>query len=472
MFEKFRNNRRLTIFIICLASFMGFFDISIVNVSLPTMASYFHIDISLVTWVVLIYVLALGSFLIAFGSLAERVGFKKIFLTGFLIFVIGSFLSGLSTNFNELILFRFIQATGAAMFSALTAAMVANYLPSNKRGLYMGYVATFASLGFAFGPVIGGFITEYINFHWIFFINVPVGIIGIILGMGVLEEMKNSDVKDSFDYIGVILLFIAQAALIFALNRGLALGWTSVLILGSIAASVICWILFIWRESKYISPLLNLNLLRNRNISLPTASNFFFNMPNAGVLVLFPFYLELVKGFQVSQVGIILAILPLAVLIIGPIAGKLSDRIQPNRISALGALVGVISLLLLSTLNVSTGLPYIAVTLFILGASVALYNPPNMKFIMGESPKEMRGVTSGIVTTARMTANAFGVAILQTAAVVGIYLYAGGIINKINIPPDQIVNGFHVAYLVGAGIIVISLILILLVKKDDKIVTK
>lgn len=467
MFESLRNNQKLTIVTICLAAFMGLFDISIVNVSLPTMASYFSIGLDLVTWVVLIYVLALSSFLIAFGSLAERIGFKKIFLAGFLVFTIGSLFSGLSTTFNELIIFRFIQATGAAMFTALTAAMIANYLPDKNRGLYMGYVATFGSLGFALGPVAGGFITQYINFHWIFFINVPVGIIGTLLGISVLEEVKNQDNKGSFDLIGVVLLFIAQATIIFALNRGLELGWTSMIILGCIGTSILTWILFIWREKSYQNPLLNLDLLRNRNISLPTVSNFFFNMPNAGVLVLFPFYLELVQHLQVSQVGLILAIMPLAVLIIGPISGRLSDRFHPNKITALGAVIGIISLLLLSTLNVSTNIAVVCIILFIFGSSFAIFIPPNMKFIMGQSPKEMRGVTSGIVNTARMTANAFGVAILQTVTVIGIYLFSGTF-NKSNLTPEQIVVGFHYAYLVGAFIIVIALILILLVKNDEK----
>ncbi|MCK9151362.1 MFS transporter [Methanobacterium alcaliphilum] len=466
LLEKLRNNQKLTIIIICLASFMGFFDISIVNVSLPTIAHHFSIDVSIVTWVVLIYVLALSSFLIAFGSLAERIGYKKVYLTGFLVFIIGSFLCGISATFNELILFRFIQATGAAMFSALTAAMVANYLPSKNRGLYMGYVATFASLGFAFGPVIGGYITQFLSWNWIFFINVPIGIIGIFLGISVLQEVKNKEISGKFDYVGVILLFIAQATLIFALNRGLALGWTSYLIMGTVLTAIICWILFIWRESRYIDPILNLKLLKNKHISIPTASNFFFNMPNAGVMVLFPFYLELVKGIEVSQVGLVLAIMPLAVLIVGPIAGKLSDKSSPNKITALGALVGIISLLLLSTLDASSSMAYIGLSVFLVGASVALYNPPNMKFIMGESPKKMRGVTSGIVTTARMTANAFGVAILQSVAVIGIYL-AYGVVNKSHLTPDQIVHGFSSAYLAGAVIIVIALVLILFVKEEN-----
>lgn len=157
--------------------------------------------------------------------------------------------------------------------------------------------------------------------------------------------------------------------------------------------------------------------------------------------------------------------MPLAVLIIGPIAGSLSDKIHPNKITAVGAVVGIISLLLLSTLNVSTNIIVVCIILFIFGSSFAIFIPPNMKFIMGQSPKEMRGVTSGIINTARMTANAFGVAILQTVTVVGIYLFSGTF-SKTTLTPDQIVVGFHDAYLVGAIIIVIALILILLVKND------
>ncbi|MBM4240656.1 MAG: MFS transporter [Euryarchaeota archaeon] len=468
MLEKIKNNQKLTIFIISLASFMGFFDISIVNVSLPTIARYFSVDISLVSWVVLIYVLALSSFLIAFGSLADRGGYKKVFLLGFAVFIIGSFLSGISTSFNLLILFRFLQATGAAMFTALTAAMVTTYLPSGNRGQYMGYVATFASIGFALGPVVGGFLTQYLSWNWIFFINVPVGILGIILGSSVLTEVKREDSKEPFDFIGVILLLLAQTTLIFALNRGLQLGWTSVTILTTLGSSIIFWILFLWRESRYSEPILNLNLFRNTKISLATVSNFFFNMPNAGVLVIIPFYLEMVKGLQVSQVGLILAVMPLAVMITGPIAGRVSDRVSPNRVTVFGALLGILSLLLLSTFTVSSTISYIAFVFFILGASVAVFNPPNMKFIMGQSPKEMRAVTSGIVNTARMTANAFGIAILQTAAVISIYMASNGKVTMTNISPELLVTGLHDSFLLGAVIIVIALVLILLIRGKNK----
>ncbi len=445
---------------------MGFFDISIVNVSLPTIARYFSVDIGMVTWVVIIYVLAISSFLIAFGSLADRKGYKKIFLTGFAVFITGSFLSGIAPTFDLLILFRFVQATGAAMFTALTAAMVTAYLPAEKRGRYMGYVATFASVGFAFGPVIGGFLTQYLSWNWIFFINVPIGIIGIILGLSVLHEKEKKQFKKRFDFIGVILLLLAQTTLIFALNRGLQLGWTSPTILLSVGTSIISWILFIWRESRYSEPILKLDLFRNRKISLATFGNFFFNMPNAGILVLIPFYLELVKGLQVSQVGLILSVAAIAVIIIGPIAGRISDRVEPNRVTAVGALIGVISLFLFSTFGIDSTIPYIVMVFFILGASIAVFNPPNMKFIMGESPEEMRAVTSGIVTTARMTANAFGIAILQTVAVISIYLTSNGTANVKNISPDLIVVGFHDAFLVGAFILIIALFLILLIRKN------
>lgn len=330
----------------------------------------------------------------------------------------------------------------------------------------MGYVATFASVGFAFGPVIGGFLTQYLSWNWIFFINVPIGIIGIILGLSVLREKEKKQFKKRFDIIGVILLLLAQTTLIFALNRGLQLGWTSPTILLSVGTSIISWIIFIWRESRYSEPILKLDLFSNRKISLATFGNFFFNMPNAGILVLIPFYLELVKGLQVSQVGLILSVAAIAVIIIGPIAGRISDRVEPNRVTAVGALIGIISLFLFSTFGIDSTIPYIVMVFFILGASIAVFNPPNMKFIMGESPEEMRAVTSGIVTTARMTANAFGIAILQTVAVISIYLSSNGTANVKNISPDLIVIGFHDAFLVGAFLLIIALVLILLIRKN------
>ena len=465
MFENLRNNQKLTLLIISLGAFMAFLDISIVNVSLPTMAKFFHVGTSTIFWVILIYVIVLGSFVIAFGKLAQQKGYKKIFLTGFLIFIIGSALSGLAQQFDFLIIARFIQAVGAAMFSAITAAMVAIYLPENVRGRNMGIIATMASLGMALGPVIGGFITQYINFHWIFYVNVPIGIVAIIVGRAVFRETDSKPGK--LDFVGILFIFIAQTTLIFALNKGLSYGWTSIPILGSIITSIIFWILFLYQESRTSEPILDLNFLRIREIFLATIANFFFNMPYAGAVVLLPFYFEIGRGFSVSQSGLALAVMPVAIMIVGPLSGILSDRIDPNRISAIGAIVGIIACILIASFNPSISLVFMAIALLFMGASVAIFNPPNTKFIVGESPMEFKGIASGLVTTARMMGNGFGTAMLASAAIASIFLH-GEPNNTMTITPVAISAGLHTAFLLGAVIMVVALIFISLTRKNRK----
>lgn len=465
MLEKLKGNQKLALLVISLGAFMGFLDVSIVNVSLPTMAKFFQVGTSTIFWVILIYIIVLGSMVIAFGKLAQQRGYKKIFLLGFLIFIIGSFLSGLAQNFDFLVLSRFIQAVGAAMFSAITAAMVAIYLPENVRGRNMGIIATMASLGMALGPVFGGFITQYINFHWIFYINVPIGIIAIILGMAVFHETEKHPGK--IDILGIIFILLAQTTLIFALNKGISYGWTSSIILGSLSISIIFWILFLYQESRTSEPILDLKYLRQREISFATISNFFFNMPYAGAVILLPFYFEIARGFSVSESGLALAVIPVAVMIVGPVAGILSDKIEPNRVSIIGAAVGIIACLLIASLNQTTSLIFVVVALLFMGASAAIFNPPNMKFVIGESPPKYKGVASGLVTTARMMGNGFGTAILATAAIASIFIH-GEPDSTLGITPELISQGTHAAFLVGLVIMIIALVFIFLTRRKKE----
>jgi len=464
MLESLRDNQKLTLLVISLASFMSFLDISIVNVSLPTMAKYFGVTTNDILWTILIYIIVLGSFLIVFGKLAQQKGFKKVFLTGFVIFIVGSSLSGISTQFHELILFRLVQAFGAAMFSAITAAMVLEYLPENKRGRNLGIVTTIGSLGLALGPLLGGFITEYINFHWIFFINIPIGIIGIILGHATLHETRKH--PGSLDLVGVTMFFIAQSTLIFALNKGLDYGWTSTIILGSFICSIIFWVLFVLQESRAGEPLINLNYLKMKEIALANSANILSNMPFAGAVVLLPFYFEVVKGMSTSHSGLMLTLMPIAIFIVGPLAGTISDKIAPNRVTLVGAVIGVIGCVVLSTFNPSSSFLYIAIGLLILGASVAAFNPPNTKFILSESPSKYRGIASGLVNTSNMLGNGFGTGILGTVAAMVVYNTVGPSTSD-KLSPVLVSQGLHNAFLVGALAMGIALILIAMTKYTE-----
>lgn len=227
------RDQRLVLGIIAVAAFMASLDSTIVNISLPGIAESFGADIGLISWVVLAYLLTLAGFLLILGRLADLYGFKRVFIIGFALFTFGSLACGLSMTVGHLIAFRALQGIGGAALDALAPAMIVLYLPKESRGRVIGILATVVSLGIAAGPILGGFITEYSSWHWIFFINVPIGIAAVVLAFWLLPEDTLQPATGGFDYAGSILIITALVSMLYPLNRGLEFGWTSPIIIGS-----------------------------------------------------------------------------------------------------------------------------------------------------------------------------------------------------------------------------------------------
>ena len=265
------REQNLVLFILALSTFMASLDSTIVNISLPAIAASFGVSLSMVSWVAMSYLLVLSGLLLAFGKLGDMKGFRKIFIAGFAVFTVGSLLCGLSFSIGSLIGSRFIQGIGAAALEAIGPAMVAIYLPREIRGKALGILATVISVGIAAGPIIGGFLTQYASWHWIFFINVPIGICAVILGIRCIPVDRVPAKSGPFDYPGAIIFFFALAALLWPVDEGLTLGWTSPAILGSFGISAVLWVLFILRETRSRDPLCDFALFRNTT-SLPQAS--------------------------------------------------------------------------------------------------------------------------------------------------------------------------------------------------------
>src|SRR4030043_334319 len=335
-----RNSHRwLILLLISLASFMGALDATIVNISLPTMSKYFQCDIATVSWVAMAYLLILSSTLITFGRVADIRGYKKIYVAGFAIFTIGSLLCGLSSIIYLLIGFRVLQGVGAAMLQAIGGAMIVRYLPEKYRGTAFGVLTTSAAVGLAAGTPLGGFISQFYTWHWIFFINVPVGIIAIILGIAVLPRDTGEFGKGQFDMSGAGLLLIALVSLIFFLNMGNNVGWLSWGILIAIIVSVAAWTGFILNEKRTKFPLIDLNLFRNRNFTMAVTVALLILLVGQGSWYAFPFYLELEKGVATNIAGLILLVPTIFMMIGGPIAGLLSGRIGSPSFFVLGAVL-------------------------------------------------------------------------------------------------------------------------------------
>lgn len=455
------SNTRTIIFIIALSAFMGSLDSSIVNISLPTISEYFHVGLSTVSWVVMAYLLILCSFLLIFGRLADMKGFRTVYLAGFVVFTAGSFLCGISMTIGQLIGFRILQAIGAAALGAIGPAMVAVYLPEAIRGRALGILATAVSLGIAAGPIVGGLLTEYASWHWIFFINIPVGIAAVLIGRAVLPDTRTETKPVTFDLPGAFFIFAALTLLIYPLSEGYRLGWTSPIVIGCLTASAVFWALFIVRERRCADPLLHLDLFANRSFTVANLAGLLIALVYAGLEFLLPFYLEGVQGTDTAVAGLILAVPAAALMVVGPAAGALSDRYGSRWPGTAAVLLIAASFILFAGIGTTTSMAFIVAALALMGVGIALFFPPNMSLILGQSPENARGVASSAMMTLRNTGSVMGVALFATVFLQVVFSTASvtGGPTHVQVAEAALVPGFQAAFLGGALVCILALLL-------------
>jgi EmrB/QacA subfamily drug resistance transporter len=443
------GEQKIVLAIIAFAVFMATLDTSIVNISLPTIAESFHADIGLVSWVVMAYLLVLSGLMLAFGKLGDMKGFRRVFIAGFAVFTLGSLLCGLAVSIGLLIAFRVLQGIGAAAIEAIAPAMIALYLPAEKRGWAFGILMTVVSVGIAAGPVLGGYITEYLGWNWIFFINVPVGVLAVILAVRYLPHDVLPASTGQFDGTGAVLILVALATLLFPLNQGLYLGWTSPLVIGSFLASLVFWAFFFFHERRCDDPLIDMSLFSSKNYLQGNIAGMLILLAFAGSEFLLPFFFELVRGFPTEITGIMLAVPAVTLMLSGPVAGRLSDRYGSRGLMTVAALLAGGAMYLFSLFGASTGTAFMVAALAIYGFAIGLFMPPNMSLILGSGSRDGEGgVASSVMMTLRNVGAMLGVAILGTIAVQVILGVMGG--HYVQAPtPDQLAPGFHAAFLAG-----------------------
>ncbi|HUU75819.1 MAG TPA: DHA2 family efflux MFS transporter permease subunit [Methanoregulaceae archaeon] len=455
---------------ISLAIFMAALDGTIVNIALPTISSSFNISTTTVSWVSTAYLIALAGCVIIFGKISDLIGFKKIFLSGFAIFTIGSFMCGflpdLFGSFDLLILSRVFQAVGGSMMTAIAPAMVTEYIPLQQRAKAMGLVITIAALGTAIGPTVGGLLTEYVSWTWIFFINVPVGIFAVILGLRFVPEDSRVGSLSGFDYRGGILIFVGLASLIFAITEGLTIGWTSLSIIASLLLAAVSLGYLVFHELRCNDPLLELRLFSNRNFLFANLSLALLFFSFGGVNYLLPFYLEYVQGYSSAFSGIILTALSLAMMISGIAAGLLYNRIGGRKLSIAAGVIILLGYFLLTWLKVDTTLSMIVATLFIIGFGLGLLVTPVTNMIMNSVAKSYQGMVSSLTTLERFAPMPLGIAcfnlmLLWGMSVVGRHQHVTSAAPA-NIRIGVLTAGFDIAFAGAfiAGILILVLALV------------
>ncbi len=433
------------IVLICvgIGTFMSALDASVANIILPVVSRDFGASVTTVEWVVTIYLVVVSGWLLTFGRLGDMFGNKSLYIIGFIIFTASSFLAGLAWNVYALIIFRVIQALGAAMLFSNSPAILTKNFPPEQRGQALGLQATMTYLGLTVGPSLGGWLTEQFSWHAVFFINVPIGLLGIFMAARFIPRESVTARSERFDILGAILFTVAMVTLLFALNQGAEWGWTSPLTLGLLGGAILIFAAFITVERRSEFPMLDLSLFRVRLFSASTAAAVLNYICLYGIIFLLPFYLIQGRGYSPQDAGLILTAQPLIMVFAAPLSGTLSDRIGSRILATLGMALLAVGLAWLSRLGPTSSVTEIVLPLAVVGLGTGIFAAPNNSALMGSAPRQRQGIAAGILAAARNVGMVLGVGL------------AGAIFSTVatlSPGPNVLYQSIMISFIVAAGI--------------------
>jgi len=440
--------------IMAIGLFMATLDASIVNISLPKISLSFHVPLSgMVEWIIIAYLIVIASLLLTLGRLLDMVGQKLLWVLGLLIFTTSSALCGAAPSLLLLVIFRALQAVGGAMIMTISPVMIARAFPATERGRALGILALVVAAGTSAGPAVGGLITQAFTWRWIFYINVPIGIIGMAAALRLLTEpMRLSWGQQRFDPIGAFLLSVSISCLMLGLSFGQEAGWRSFTIVGLLVMALMLLAAFIIHEKQVTQPIVDFSLFRNRLFTAAIASSFLAMLSLFAVMFLMPFYLEELRALPVHLAGLLMTAVPLTIGVVAPLSGRLSDRFGSRLLSSSGLAIVCLGLWFLSRLQSASSLFDIVWPLVVTGFGQALFQPPNNNAILSSVPPQRLGIASGFLSTVRVLGQSSSVAISGA-----IFTSLGGaragaaLGQKWGLAADQLeavfIHAFHIAML-------------------------
>jgi EmrB/QacA subfamily drug resistance transporter len=388
---------------------MSALDVSIVNVAMPTLKTEFNTSMAVIEWVAMAYMLTLTIFLPFFGRMADMFGRSKLYNLGFVVFTIGSLFCGLSTTAIMIIAARVLQAVGAGLLQANSVALITQAFPANERGKAIGIQGAVQAISMAVGPFVGGILISTVGWRAVFYINIPIGIVGTIASLFILPPQERSDKKESIDYLGTIFFASGLAFLVLAFNEVVDLGWSSNTIMVYFLNACILLGLFVMTELRVKHPLIDLKLFKNSTFLIGNMTGMMSYYVLFAVLFLMPFYFEKVLNFSPALTGGLLTPIPLAMAFVAPFAGHVSDKYGSRIMTASGMFVSAIACFALLFVGTQVHLPLLIGELVLLGVGMGMFTPPNNSAIMGAAPKEKLGLAGGVLNMMRSLGLIFGV---------------------------------------------------------------
>jgi len=411
------TSKRITLFVAATASFATTFMGSSINIALPSIGREFDLDAVMLGWIATSYLLAAAIFLVPFGRIADIHGRKKVFIYGIVIFTFSSLLSAFSPSAVILILLRVLQGFGGAMIYCTGIAMIASVFSPGERGKALGISVAATYMGLSLGPVLGGLLTQHSGWRSIFLAVVPLGLAVIV---AVLWKMKGDWVEargEKFDLAGSVVLSLALVAMMYGLSLLPAVPGVWLIVTGILGIAA-----FVWWEMRVESPVLNVGLFRDNAVfAFSNLTALLHYSATFAVIFFLSLYLQYIKGLSPAYAGLVLISQPVVMAIFSPVAGRLSDRVEPRWVASGGMALTAIGLGLLHFLKAETPLEFIIAVLSLIGFGAALFSSPNTNAVMSSVDTRFYGVASATMATLRQVGHmtSMGIAMLLLSLYMG-----------------------------------------------------
>ncbi|HET8524317.1 MAG TPA: MDR family MFS transporter [Thermomicrobiales bacterium] len=456
--------------------FMDLLDTTIVNVALPTLGEHFHTSNTTLEWVITGYLLSLAVWIPASGWLGDRFGTKRIFLFALAMFTIGSSLSGLAWSIDSLIFFRVLQGIGGGMMTPVGTAMLFRAFPPEERAKASAVLTVPIAIAPTIGPILGGWLVDSASWRWIFYINVPIGVLAFLFSLVVLREHTEEN-PGRLDLGGLFLSGAGLPLALYALSRAPHAGWTSAEVLGTGLGGLALLALFIWQEFRTTDPLLDLRLLNDRIFRVGNAAFFLTMVGMMGVLFLLPLYLQQLRGLSALDSGLTTFPEALGVVVASGPVGKFYPKIGPRRLLAAGLIGTGIFTGLLNFVGLETNLWWIRGAMFLVGLGLGFVFVPVQTAIYATISSEQTGRASSIFNTNRQVASSVGIAILasvltsRTSSHVSDALQSAAPAARAAAAHHGTLLAFHDTFLVAAVVTVVAGFIALLIHDSDAAAT-
>ena len=438
-----------------LATFMTYLDNNIVNVAIPTIQRDLHLSVAGLEWVVSSYILVFAGLLLVGGRLADVFGRRRLFLIGLVIFTLASLGAGLAGSSDVLIGARVLQGLGAALMVPTTLAIiVATFDDPRERTRAVGAWAAIGAMALAFGPLIGGFVSQHLHWGWIFLINVPFGAITMVVALLSVQESRAATGSRRLDVPGLTASAVALFALTYALIEGHDRGWTSAVILGALALAAVAGGVFLAIENRSQQPMVDLALFRSRAFSGGTGTMMLWAFGIFGIYFFTSLYLQNVLGFSPTKAGLAFVPMALCLALFAAISEPVSARLGAHRTVALGLALDAVGLFLFWLLGRNVSFAALLPGFILFGAGSGLMNVPLTNAVLGSMPQERSGMASALLNNSREVAGLLGI------TVIGAVLRSrqGAALHQGVLPGPAFLDGYHAGLAVTIGLIVVGVV--------------